>query len=234
MRRKWLGFVGLVALLLGMSAGPEREVPAVVQDTSVKLFWPGGGSCSGVVVYQDDERAFVMTAGHCADKDDIVGIRSERWTTVGRRVYADLAGDVGAYETDPVWPAVATFAPPGDYDGAELVLRSYPYGNLATEWGHVRFTRGPPVLVSGHRKPYLYATTSSAPGSSGGGIFVRREDGWYLLSVVQIGWGWWNPETGRWEAVPHRTGAATYSEMAQAVATLKLLVGIEVVDDETK
>lgn len=169
--------------LLAQVAAPSVQVKRTVD----------AGSGSGVVVFQNETYALVLTAAHVVLSEDgstppvMVSRRfPDVAPTPGQIVQMDGQRDLALVRTAPVWPRVASVISTGGLSrvgwGSRVVIFGHPLGveeGMITE-GRITSTN------SGGRLRY---SAPSCYGNSGGGVFVFDDGRWRALSIVQrIAW----------------------------------------------
>jgi hypothetical protein len=123
------------------------------------------GSGSGVVIYSDQNRSFILTAAHVVSRDTFVTIGNMRGRVFIRNKRDDLAL-VEVEETLPPVDLAKRYAP-----GDKVWAAAFPRTQVVGEgW-----------ITSVDSQ--LRATTPTYPGMSGGGLFVY-DDGYKLVGII--------------------------------------------------
>jgi S1-C subfamily serine protease len=138
------------------------------------------GNCSAVLVAPGR----LLTAGHCVAENPARITVTGRYGAVTEAVSWKLIyGEPDLAEIRAPGLACPCAPPLPDTPAVaddEVVVIGHPYGirpSVATR-GEVQGR----VMVSG--EPYLLVTAPVAPGSSGGGAYVKRNGGWYLIGIT--------------------------------------------------
>jgi len=194
--------LGILILALGLAAcavplppirEPAREESAmdrfdlwtqVAAPTVQVLRIAGGGSGTGVVVYQDAERALIVTALHVVGAESSLVMLTQHpdLMTPGTMVRSDGPHDLALIQTPPVWRAVARVARAGQIGAIAWGCRVVAYGHpMGTEQGVLTDGRITALDDDG----YLRYSASTFFGNSGGGVFMKLNDRWTLISISQ-------------------------------------------------
>lgn len=141
------------------------------------------GACgSGVVVYQDDSVALIVTANHVAihlqkARATINSGTVESFSAVAKLVLSDPEHDLAVFAAAPGWPSVAKLA--GAVEPlAQAIAVGYP-----ADFKCVDIVPG--ILSPDMNGPQQVTSNSIIPGMSGGGIFVKESGDWLLFSIIQ-------------------------------------------------
>lgn len=183
MRVLWASLVIFLAACCSTRGGQDDDRSALWNDVarpSVKITQVVGGSGSGVVIYQDKERALIITAAHVVRGESPLVVTRGDQAAAALVVRYDEDLDLAIISTPPIWGAVAYLARDRFSVGwgARIVAFGHPLGEHEGVLTDGRVTS---VNDDGHLR-------YSAPtffGNSGGGVFMMIEGRWALVSIAQ-------------------------------------------------
>lgn len=141
-----------------------------------------GGSGSGVVIYQNNRRALVLTAAHVVGDDGATFVERGDVKYVGTVLRRDVDVDLALVETLPVWSHVARVVESEDLRAfgwaSRVVIAGHPLG---VEQAHITDGR----ITSVNDRGMLRYSAASFFGNSGGGVFTQIDGTWTLISIAQ-------------------------------------------------
>lgn len=148
-----------------------------------KLFEPGRGSGSGVVIAP----GVVLTAGHVASHPGLNVLVAPPQGDKGKTKAVDQDHDLGLieYPADIVTCPCAKLADHEAELDERVIVVGFPYGIGATAGRSVVTegrSQGVMLLPDGDVK--LIVTAPVAPGNSGGGVYVFRDGEWQLVGIL--------------------------------------------------
>lgn len=196
--RAWL-IVGLLALAPGWAVAqpPERFDEQVIAPTLTVENTAHTGGGSGTIIGRTEGFWVILTAAHVLRGQSLVSVsddNQESWHTAIVGAVSDENVDLGI--------AMVPVAEMPDGRAAMVAPRDTPIiegddawtigaGSLLPVWADNGLV-GP--LVERHGRGYRIVSAATIGGDSGGGVYIRTEDGFQLMGVIQGG----PPGDGSW------------------------------------
>ena len=142
------------------------------------------GSGSGVVVHQDGQHALILTALHVVSTSETVVMLHQYPDLVspGIVIRTDPANDLALIETLPVWRSVARVINGSQVGAVAWGCRIVAYGHpMGTDQGVLTDGRVTALNDDG----FLRYSAPTFFGNSGGGVFMKLDGHWTLISISQ-------------------------------------------------
>jgi S1-C subfamily serine protease len=148
------------------------------------------GSGTGVVVHQDAQHALIVTALHVVGETSTLVMLHQHPDLMipGVMIRSDVAHDLALIETPPVWRSAARVVLPSELGQVAWGCRVVAYGHpMGTEQGVLTDGRVTALDDDG----FLRYSAPTFFGNSGGGVFMKIDGRWTLISISQrvMGYG---------------------------------------------
>jgi len=179
----------IIQISNGYSAGDVEDMLAEIVGPTVQIRLPKGGSGSGVVFYQDSDKAFILTAYHVVDTDPVVEvwhhdqIEESVKVTAGKVVRIDKDHDIAVLITEPIWVHVAQIITTQQIARLKPMMPIIVYGH---EEGRTDPHPTDGRIADLDDEGKMRFSASAWFGNSGCGAFIKFDGHWHLLSIMQL------------------------------------------------